>query len=340
MNVELQDAIGQILTWRYTFVATVMVLVHEYIITIDDEVEYIWSRPRSTFTVLWVLLRYPFLLSFVMSTVGNFTSGWSQKMATAWMAIATILSFASLITGHGIFLLRTYALYSRARFVLVLCLPLFAAESAFAFYTVYVQVMNQSEYSATSWQSLSHNDHFVRQQTLVHGMGNLEMPHMGACSPTDTTACLGLMTWTLPFLFDMVVTGLTLHRSFLVYRRTKMTPLLTVLLRDGTIYFVVSSAVYAAAIIVLLVSPDTFYGAFSNLPIAIIGIMAMRLSLNLRKVQPERLPSSSLARPSFGVLTGLDEVIDEMTDLGDETVRFGRPRRSFAWTPLHTFRLP
>ena len=51
--------------------------------------------------------------------------------------------------------------------------------------------------------------------------------------------------------------------------------------------------------------------------------MAMRLSLNLRKVQPERLPTSSLARPSFGVLTGLDEVIDEMTDMGDGTVGFG-----------------
>ncbi|EJD49078.1 hypothetical protein AURDEDRAFT_162018 [Auricularia subglabra TFB-10046 SS5] len=255
------------------------------------------------------------------------------------MAIAAILSFVSLITGHGIFLLRTYALYARARFVLLLCLPLFIAESAFAIYTVYVFVMNQSEYSATSWQSLVHNEHFIRQQTLVHGMGSLDLPHMRACSPNDTTACLGLMSWTLPFVFDIVVTGLTLLRSFRVYQRTKMTPLLTVLLRDGTLYFVVSSAVYAAAVIVLLVSPETFYGTFSNLPIAIIGIMAMRLSLNLRKVQPEWLPSSS-ARPSFGVLTGLDEVIDELTDMGDETVGFGRPRRSFAWTPLQTFRIP
>lgn len=159
----------------------------------------------------------------------------------AWQATASVLSYLTLMTGHLIFLLRTYALYSRARLILIICVPLFLAEGGIVSYSLYSLIVIGSH----QWQSEQHYWSLVSNTTwaphlIDSGVLPFAMPMAPVtapsqrCMPGVASDCASVLAWTMPFLFDSVILALTLRRSLQVARADQRTPLLRVLIRDGT----------------------------------------------------------------------------------------------------------
>ncbi|KZV97488.1 hypothetical protein EXIGLDRAFT_730703 [Exidia glandulosa HHB12029] len=325
LAVGIQDVARNCLIWQYTSASALALLCYEYIITFEDELEHVWRRPRSFFCVLWVLLRYPILLSFMISVPGLFTP--ELAVIVQWLTVVTILTYISLLTAHLIYLLRTYALYSRARVVLVLCVPLFLAEVGIVIYSL-VSMVVAIDHQTFPGQWHPHpspspnstDSEWGPHPPGMHNMGGggggmlpFTMPMMPLparsqrCMPGVASNCASTLAYSMPFLFDSVIAILTIRRSMQVASREKCTRLIRVLIRDEILISCRISAVfYASTMIVMLMGIQMDYASF-------VAILATRFVLNLRKLGPA--PSNAGSEPhSLVVLTNLDDVIDELAN--------------------------
>ncbi|KDR76815.1 hypothetical protein GALMADRAFT_139689 [Galerina marginata CBS 339.88] len=67
------SAINQILLKHGTVIASLVVFIYDYLCTLDQEVAYIWSRPRSFATYLFVLNRYLPFVDLSLSFSGKYS---------------------------------------------------------------------------------------------------------------------------------------------------------------------------------------------------------------------------------------------------------------------------
>ncbi|KAF9233817.1 hypothetical protein BU15DRAFT_79740 [Melanogaster broomeanus] len=95
----------------YISVAWVTVISHDYILTFSDEVEYVWNRPWTLVSVMYLVLRYLGLLVGMMQAFGTVIF-----LFMIWgSAIVTVVT-------DLMFILRIYAMYNRSRIVLFILL--------------------------------------------------------------------------------------------------------------------------------------------------------------------------------------------------------------------------
>ncbi|KZV88909.1 hypothetical protein EXIGLDRAFT_838899 [Exidia glandulosa HHB12029] len=335
LAVGIQDVVRNCLIWQYTSASALALLCYEYIITFEDELEHVWRRPRSFFCVLWVLLRYPILLSFMISVPGLFTPELAVIVSSVeWLTVVTILTYISLLTAHLIYLLRTYALYSRARMVLVLCVPLFLAEVGIVIYSL-VSMVVAIDHQTFPGQWHPHpspspnstDSEWGPHPPGMHNMGGgpggvlpFTMPMMPLparsqrCMPGVASNCASTLAYSMPFLFDSVIAILTIRRSMQVASREKCTRLIRVLIRDGVVYYAISAVFYASTMIVMLAAGMGIQMDYASLPIVFVAILATRFVLNLRKLGPSPSNAGGSEPHSLVVLTNLNDVIDELAN--------------------------
>ncbi|EJD54946.1 hypothetical protein AURDEDRAFT_178820 [Auricularia subglabra TFB-10046 SS5] len=103
--------------WKSALLASFVVLVWDWFICLDDEVEWIWKRRRNMFTVLW----------FVRPSKRN----GPEERAIAFLP--TLLVCAGMLYAHVVFLLRTWALYGRSSKILLILSGALGIEAVFLF---------------------------------------------------------------------------------------------------------------------------------------------------------------------------------------------------------------
>ncbi|KAF8970068.1 hypothetical protein BDZ97DRAFT_124218 [Flammula alnicola] len=125
---------------------------------------------------------------------------------------------------------------------------------------------------------------------------DLLVPIGCASSLTHDQAIRMGAAWAGMLFFDSLVFGMTLYKSLSLPRITG-TNLLTVLLRDGTIYFAVMMASNLANILTFLFGGPLTRGVATTFTNVISSIMISRLMLNLR--DPSLVPGSGRKRSSY-----------------------------------------
>ncbi|KAJ7729408.1 hypothetical protein DFH07DRAFT_184093 [Mycena maculata] len=95
-----------------TLCACATILIYDVMCTLDQEILYVWPRPWSISTVLFVLNRYlPFVDIFVGLSASfkrmTLEECSLQNAATAWLFVMGIM------LSEGILMLRTYAIWER-----------------------------------------------------------------------------------------------------------------------------------------------------------------------------------------------------------------------------------
>ncbi|OCB86468.1 hypothetical protein A7U60_g6361 [Sanghuangporus baumii] len=195
-----------------------------------------------------------------------------------------VLSLISNIISAIILILRTYALYERATWVLIVTGIFGAASVAVGAWSV-----NSVDGELFNFQPI-----VVCVPMLIHDQGLK-------------------FAWITTFCFDFVVFGLTIARTYRYMKaqsRLHMESRLTVLLmRDGSIYFLVMSIVNAANYILAARIQNSFFasatGTNSILANVISVTMISRLLLNLREeaIEYNRGTSSGDGVPTVRTLT-------------------------------------
>ncbi|EJD45800.1 hypothetical protein AURDEDRAFT_165250 [Auricularia subglabra TFB-10046 SS5] len=293
-------------TWKHYFASAMCLVFYDYrlkfwrvVITLDLEIERIWRAPPSMFVLLWVNVRYLPLLAAVVITTSVF-SNWPKAVRhsftisrppdsvpgvrTIWElparigfgVLPTVFLLAGITLAHIVFLLRTFALYGRDRRVLYMLVPILAAEVATALWGV---------------------------STEKH----IEFHLQTGCFPDSPRRIQGLVMWAVPFAFDASVFLLTTVKSVQYIRQHKGVGLVTVILRDGLIYFGSIFVFYLANIAMFVFSPGDIRDINAPMTGMVTMVITARLILNLRGAVGAKPPSPSYA-PRF-TLTGMESIL-------------------------------
>ncbi|KAJ7691050.1 hypothetical protein B0H17DRAFT_1063963 [Mycena rosella] len=235
-------------------------LFYDYFLTLGWEVERYWGTPSTWPHILFLGNRYGTLLGNIPVVIQYFWTGNStpKKISICrglesyhqYFIIATQLMVGAML------ILRTYALYERDRRVLAVLVSVAAGAVAVAIWSVFTGKTGDTQ-------------------------DNLHL-YFGCNYGISHTQGVSLATaWAGVAGFDCLIFLLTLWKV-LTRHRLHATNLLTVLLRDGSVYFLVMFMSNLSNIITFVFGTPYTRGIATTFTNIISSIMISRLMLNLR----------------------------------------------------------
>ncbi|KAF7343833.1 hypothetical protein MSAN_01964500 [Mycena sanguinolenta] len=241
-------------------------LCYEYFITLELEVSRYWGLRPTVPNVLFFVNRYGMLFGTIPIVFQSFWTSPSTPHKLAWTRCESLhfyhqwFAVVSQIVIGVMLILRTYALYERNRRVLALMV------------FVSLGVIAVGAWAIIGGPNPKPGDE-VPQLHL----------YIGCSTGLTSAACVSspLPAWAGNGFFDCTIFLLTLYRA-LSRSRARSTELVTVLLRDGSIYFGVIILVNLSNILTFVLAGPYARGAPTTLANSVSSVMITRLMLNLR----------------------------------------------------------
>ncbi|TFK35973.1 hypothetical protein BDQ12DRAFT_737250 [Crucibulum laeve] len=228
----------------------------DYFMNLPKEIERVWKKQFSYISLLYVLNRYYGLIQFAVN-IPLFTTPITHAISPEtclkifrWQPVGALIStiLSQLIMGS-----RVYALYGRSNVVLAI-----------------LAVVMLAEFGVD-----------VKTLTVVFPTPSPAPGVVVPCVAIGPEKWL-IAFWSMPLVYDAVTFVLTLWKSFEHWRNQVSSSTLSLLFRDGLIYF---TAIFTMNVInvVLFVTQRPSLQAI-NLPSTLMLniIMSCRLVLNLR----------------------------------------------------------
>ncbi|TDL18499.1 hypothetical protein BD410DRAFT_793204 [Rickenella mellea] len=243
-------------------VAACSCLVFDIILTIDQEVEYIWRSKWTLPKCLYLWARYFALFMQVIAIAETTSLKVTPTICAGWAYFEGITGQLLIMGVELLLMLRVWALYKRDKRILYFLIALYVAEI-----TANTVILGMSLPSLTTVAPL-------------HGLFPPGFPLSG-CFPTKVPGFF-FSYWIPTLVFESILFILMLFNFVRLARENTPMPLLTLFFRDGTVYYAV---IFAALLIqVLLYELDNT--AIKQVAIGwlltMFSIMGTRLVLNLR----------------------------------------------------------
>jgi len=243
--------------------------LYEYVITFGDEVRQVWRKKFSFVTFLWIMNRYLMLFGFLPIEYFIFASANTDLTCENYIQYpAAMQTTANAFIGITL-ILRTYAIYGKNTWILVILIPALIAE--------------------------------VGLQIFVSTIGATVPlpPGFIGCIETGRadTGNQFIIFWICELVFPTLVFLLTLFRGFLYKKhgQTSSGRLFSVIMRDGVAYFFVIFLVNLTNVICYVVAPADLKAVNATLSALMTEIMICRLILNLRDVAGQPQHASMVA---------------------------------------------
>ncbi|KAE9400384.1 hypothetical protein BT96DRAFT_975401 [Gymnopus androsaceus JB14] len=269
--------------------------LHDYFVTLQDEIEYIWPQKFNfpKFMFLWIRYYTLLLLLFDVIQIHTFTipGVTSDNVCVAMDSIIRVVGALSLWSIEIVMQLRVYALYKCSRRVAIFNFILFLGSIA-GFLWVLV-----------------HNAE--RRRAVIANAIRLPLP---GCPDIHTG--IEWAQWVPATAYEGVLFGFALFKTARSttsrLRKGKQLSLYSLLLRDNLFYFFgVACILVLSNLMVVGVThiPWFSYGPFH----AAVGILTTRMILNMRKaasqtvITSSRLPQSN--RDTAGISHGTDRTL-------------------------------
>jgi len=235
----------------------VALMVHDWFILLDYEVEYIWRKRWSIPKVLFIISRYGLLLDMPMvialhlapyGVIGYHTCNIIYKTAT-WF------TFFGISVSESILLFRTTAIYSGSKRVTIpLTMVYVVAVVAGIIITV------------------------VYLRTVL--IGSPPTPLIGSCYLLERSVIV-FFDFLLLLVFELAVVILTVSSCYRDFHSG--TPLLRVIYRDSVAFFLILFALSLSTILVLALAPPPYSGLVPGSIRVAHSIVCCRIILNLRQ---------------------------------------------------------
>ncbi|KAF5316936.1 hypothetical protein D9611_003835 [Ephemerocybe angulata] len=266
MSSGLPDTLLPPILVRSASGAAFILLFWEWIITLDDEVEYIWSKPNNSWLKwLFIFSRYYTMaasltqISIESAVLHGFPM--SRSCLRIWYSCQVIVALHSMSSLELILMTRVYALYNKSRRVWWLFFTLYISENAIVVIGLFVH------YPGSDFQAIEVVRHLPAS-----------FSYFGFCT----------------LLVQLIIIILTLLRY--LSGSWKTVPIVRLMLRDGTLSF------SALTVVVLIMSIFTI----QRRPFAVVGFSnnddAMdvdRPSSSNTTRQHEQQPNGAQTGPSF-----------------------------------------
>lgn len=239
-----------------------VLLVYDWLLTLDQEVDFLRHNRKRAFKILYIINRYT--LPFVLVVTLYDKNGHSKLthlfckfslMTDSWF---TLLSYAFI---HGIIAMRIWALYGRQRWLLALLV--------FTFFAYFLATATLLGFAA------EHMLPRITTQRLVFHSCITELPSwMWAI-------------WLPGFLYETLLFGLLVDRARRDFRRRSSLvlkhapPLLICLYRDGLLYYVTVTSTSFITMMVWVAGPHSLIFLSKYFSLCAVNVAASRLVLQL-----------------------------------------------------------
>ncbi|KAL7280898.1 hypothetical protein ACG7TL_005842 [Trametes sanguinea] len=238
-------------------------LFYDYLLTLRHEVRLVWSRKFTGATVLFLSNRYVIILLYLVDVITLFPIIPSTCAGTG--RFITVLEVLPYIIWAAFSSLRAYALSGRTLVIglIVFLLSLVPAGVNAYFFSTFTFVNLPSPSNCTALSSITAD--LSRTLTIVS---------RSALMAAD--AMVIVVTWASTYRLRKATRDVGLGTSFG-----------TLLLRDGTIYFVILVAMNIVHLVLNTVNPNNFVQQASYVTVLenpITSILISRFILNLRAV--------------------------------------------------------
>jgi len=225
MSSDLQSTLQSIQLGNYASVMVFTAVGYDYFLTFSREINYVWCRPWSWVSTMFILVRYLGLCWAILNALdfSSFTADLKictvNYLASAWLFLL-FLAAADLVM-----ILRVYAMWDQSKMILRVLLSIYVPEVVIAFIFTGIYGNPSAYFSVTIIQ--------LPQFTHCNYSYDPPVPLWSYLSPNFF---LGLA------LLILAVTQ-TLKQSFYMYKVTKTwqpNQYMKLLVRDGIIYFLVN----------------------------------------------------------------------------------------------------
>jgi len=275
----------------YVVVTSVVWVLHDYFVTLEDEVTYIWSQKRSLgkFMFLWIRYYTIILVIFDMVQIHTFAIPGvvTRDLCIAMDPTTRIVGAVSLWSVELIMMLRIYVLFKRSRRVLFFNAILFAV-SVGGF--LWIMILNA-----------------LRRRAAIYALAKL--PPLGCPAINGGSQWA---QWIPAMLFEFVLFGFAIYKSIVSHSANMKIfgrPTLSrILLKENILYFaVIACLLFFNNLMVVGATKIPWFG-FGPFHAA-LGITTGRMLIHLRKFAVKNLEGDPIAISKhspldFGVANG------------------------------------
>jgi len=247
-------------TTNYVGLAGFTMLVYDHIITFEDEVKYIWKAKDKTKIILWLFFinRYLTPFGFIINLNAFLSPAWSSSVCQHFVAYEGVMGFIGVAIASLMMIVRVNAIYYGNQYVMTLIWILFLTMVGFH-----------------AW--------------LFTTVGPVNHPGIPGCSMLFGVKhkigfWVSATAWA-PLCFDTAVIILVILRTQSIVRAkiASQSKVVTLLIRDGAMYFSVILAVNLVLAIMIVSSRDGLKNICAQLQLLLTVTMMSRITLNLRK---------------------------------------------------------
>ncbi|KAF8957384.1 hypothetical protein BDZ97DRAFT_108688 [Flammula alnicola] len=270
----------------YLYVFAISLLYYDHAITSNQEIEYLWRRPKNRSSYWFFVNRYLAFFGNIAVSILGFTT-LSSQVCKRYSMFRQALLFANQVVVCILLTWRIYALYGRSMRILACMIGSGAIMVTISLWALFAQKTATSE----------------------NGSGC----HVGV---SNGTAIRLASAWEALFAYDSIIFTLTFLKTWRAQRDHAITginiPLLSLILRDGAIYFAVMALCNLANILTFYLAGPFLRGSLSTFASSISVTMMSRLVLNLHRTADVGLDSvdPTSTYDSFAASYYLDDTLD------------------------------
>jgi hypothetical protein len=189
------------------------VFIYDLLLTLGDEIQYIWRRPVTNIKVLYLILRYGVAIAQVVyfQAISGLTLHVTHSFCVGSLIVLAVVGSMSLILANYIMLIRVYALWDHRKWML---------QTLYVGYSI--SVCSTIAFVATSIVQLA--PHVIHDSYLFHM----------CLITTRTPYWIGI--WLSQALFDVFLFVLTIFNAASRPRRANV-KIITDLRRDGCVFY-------------------------------------------------------------------------------------------------------
>ncbi|KAF9552502.1 hypothetical protein CPC08DRAFT_768254 [Agrocybe pediades] len=297
----LIDSLNQLQTARYGRMISNTIIMYDYLITIDREVNVFWGAAWSLPKVLFFLVRYFTLVASIfgdyvlqafldgvlqtpcMDTSHSFYSGSADlnrrpqilNRCNSFIRWELSTAFISAILAEAILQLRIYALYRRNQHVLAIMLVGFVISMGFSSWIFTLDVISA-------------------HSSEIH----IPWPTGGETCVFPTLPPRAYVVFIPIVIFEALLCGLVVIRGIKTFKSeisqySRMTVILNVMVRDSVIIFIGLAITYLACLVVWLKEANSTIEVPSGFSVAFSCVLGYRVLLNTREAATQKKAMST-----------------------------------------------
>ncbi|KAG1726402.1 hypothetical protein EDB19DRAFT_1752603 [Suillus lakei] len=204
----------QLLFHLYAVLVANSIMIYDHMVTLPEEIAFIWCRPKVLSAILFLVNRYVALVGNIFGLIIDFLPAVSDESCSKYMLVRELFLFLQQITVCLTLTLRTYALYGRSRRLLcclvIISLALAGAASAGSF--------GDNSNTATDMQGSDCHNTLTAETAVRYGLA-----------------------WVAVFVYESLIFVLTIFRTCKIRGLLRLSlsrrNILDIMFQDGAMYF-------------------------------------------------------------------------------------------------------